>query len=122
MKRHNAICVDALIMTTLSPCRIRESEEPNNFPVPWWWPKLLGGDTLRGPCFQVVGSAPCSGPQETFEVTIWWQYIKNWGEEEACDFGECFFCEDLNGDEVISYGIPECGLAVSTCPAKAETK
>jgi len=114
-KHNDAICIGDIIMTTLSPCRIRESEVAPWNPIPWYWPRLLGGNTLRGPCFQVVGSAPCSGPGGSYEVTIWWQYVNNWGSEAACDFSDCFFCVDNEDD------IPMCGLENSTCPYEPET-
>jgi len=117
-KRKAAICVPSHIATTESECRIRESLVATGFP-PWYWPIEYGGSTLRGPCFEVIGSAPCGLDPEgnPYYVTIWWQWVENLGTEDACqDLMNCFFCKDYNGDGVITLGIPECGLRNSNCP------
>ena len=97
-------CHGINLFTVISPCRIRASEEP--IWIYWNWPEPIG-DTLRGPCFPVVGSAPCGSPNE---ITIWYQWVEPIGTEEACDPSDCFFCKD-NID-----GRPDCGLENSRCP------
>jgi hypothetical protein len=96
-------CHGININTAISPCRIRESEVATN---PFWnWPII--GDTLGGPCFPVIGSAPCGPPNE---ITIWYQWVEPLGSEAACDPSDCFFCQDNIDD------IPVCGLENSRCP------
>ncbi len=93
------------IFTTVSRCRIRSGEEA---PSPIWnWPRWLGGDTLQGPCFPPVATAPCGSP---YEVTIWYQWVYALEPEGACDPSDCFFCQDNIDD------IPDCGLLNSRCP------
>jgi hypothetical protein len=111
-KHAGAVCAPGQINTTLSECRIRDSEDPWGWPA-WYYPEPWG-NTLRGPCFDVIGSAPCGPPNE---VTVWWQWVKNLGTGAACeDLADCFFCEDYNGDQEITLGVPECGLRNSGCP------
>lgn len=97
-------CQGVNINMTTSPCRIRESEEASSY---WWnWAPPLG-DTLKGPCFPVVGTAPCGSPNE---ITIWFQWVDPLGTEGACDPSDCFFCRNDVDD------IPFCGLRNSHCP------
>lgn len=103
-KHVSARCVSGNHQTTSSMCRIRESVVETAF---WWnWPDPFG-DTTRGPCFPVIGSAPCGSP---YEVTTWYQWVDPLGTEDACDISDCFFCEE--GFEEI----PFCGLDNSPCP------
>jgi len=104
-------CTPSNIATTLSPCRIRGSAEP----IWKFWYLPLVGNTLLGPCFMVIASAPNTSEHK---VTIWWQEVVFVGSESACFDINCFFCSDISvpPDGIIDWGMPDCGLRNHICP------
>jgi hypothetical protein len=103
-KYNPAWCCGINVNTTVSPCRIRRSVQATYNMWNWPWPF---GDTSKGPCFPVIGTAPCGSPNE---ITIWHQWVEPLGSESACDPSDCFFCINDIDD------IPKCGLENSRCP------